>query len=82
MGELEKCNNDNYDAHRLYKARMKVMKHSFIMDILFDLLNESNLLNVQELEEKEAAGVFVFTTQDGTRVQLQCTVLSQDPNAL
>lgn len=53
------------------------MKHSFIMDVLFDLLNESDLLDVRELEEEEAAGVFVFTTRDGTRVRLQCTILSQ-----
>lgn len=53
------------------------MKHSFIMDILFDLLNESDLLDVRELEEEEATGLFVFTTRDGTKVRLQCTVLSQ-----
>ena len=59
---------------------MKDMKHCFIMDILFDLLNESDLLDVQELKEDETAGVFEFMTRDGTRVLLQCTVLSQGPD--
>ena len=53
------------------------MDYLFIMDTLFDLLNESDGLDVQELEEDEAAGVFQLTTGDGTKVQIQCTVLSQ-----
>lgn len=52
------------------------MDHLYIMDLLFDLLNESDGLDVRELEEDEAAGVFCLTTGDGTRVRLQCTVLS------
>lgn len=53
------------------------MKQPIIMDILFDLLNESDGLDVRELEEDEAAGVFCLTTGDGTKVRLQCTVLAQ-----
>lgn len=53
------------------------MEKTFVMDVLFDLLNESDGLDVQELEEDEAAGVFCLTTGDGTRVQIQCTVLPQ-----
>ena len=53
------------------------MEQPIIMDVLFDLLNESDGLDVRELEEDEAAGVFHLTTNDGTKVKLQCTVLSQ-----
>ena len=53
------------------------MNQLYIMDILFDLLNESDGLDVKELEEDEAAGAFFLTTGDGTRVQIQCKVLPQ-----
>ena len=51
------------------------MELPYIMDTLFDLLNESENLDVKELEEDEAAGEFRLTTRDETRVQLRCAVL-------
>lgn len=47
----------------------------YLMDTMFDLLNESDNLNVTELKESESAGRFELTTQDGTRVIIQCTIL-------
>ncbi len=48
------------------------MNFPMLMDILFDLLNESELLDVQDLEEIEAEGVFHLTTGDGTKVSVRC----------
>ena len=50
------------------------MDMSYIMDTMFDLLNESDNLNVQELEEDEPAGLFYLTTGDGTRVRIHCSI--------
>ena len=51
------------------------MDKAYLMDILFDLLNESDNLDVQELKEEEAKGMFVLTTGDGTQVLIQCKIL-------
>ena len=47
----------------------------YLMDTMFDLLNESDNLNVQALEEDEAAGLFYLTTDDGTRICIHCSIL-------
>ena len=52
------------------------MNNQFVMDTLFDLLNESDDLDVQELREIEAEGKFYVTTGDGTKLLIQCTVLT------
>lgn len=52
------------------------MEKQYIMDTLFDLLNESDNLDVQELQEIEAEGEFYVTTGDGTKLLIQCTVLA------
>ena len=43
----------------------------YVMDTLFDLLNESDNLNAVELEEKEAEGKFLVTAHDGTKIMIQ-----------
>ena len=50
----------------------------YIMDTMFDLLNESDNLNLQELVEDEAAGLFFLTTSDDTRIRIHCSILD-DP---
>ena len=52
------------------------MEQQYIMDTLFDLLNESDNLDVQELQENEAEGKFYVTTGDGTKLLIQCTILT------
>ena len=47
----------------------------YIMDTLFDLLNESNNLNVRDLATNDAEGIIYVTAEDGTRFMLQCTIL-------
>lgn len=47
----------------------------YIMDTLFDLLNESSNLNVRDLATKDAEGIIYVTAEDGTRFMLQCTIL-------
>ena len=50
------------------------MELPFIMDSLFDLLNESENLNVTELEECEKDGLFRLTTADGTKLIITCSI--------
>ena len=50
----------------------------YIMDTMFDLLNESDNLNVKELEENETDGVFLLTAGDGTRIVVTCKIVNQD----
>ena len=45
-----------------------------MMDVLFDLLNESELLDVKELDEIEEKGVFFLTTGDGTKITVKCVI--------
>ena len=52
------------------------MNLPYAMDTLFDLLNESDNLDVQELKEIEEEGKFFVTTGDGTKLLIQCTVLT------
>ena len=47
----------------------------YVMDTLFDLLNESENLDAVELEEKEAEGKFLVTAHDGTKVMIQCSIV-------
>ena len=47
----------------------------YVMDTMFDLLNESDNLNVQEITENDAEGSFCITACDGTRIRIQCTIL-------
>ena len=49
----------------------------YVMDTMFDLLNESDNLNVQQIEEIEAAGLFYLTACDGTRIRIQCSILEK-----
>lgn len=48
------------------------------MDTMFDLLNESDNLNVIELKVNEADGVFLLTTDDGTQIVVTCKIVNQD----
>ena len=50
------------------------MDHTYVMDTLFDLLNESDNLNVQTLEENEAAGTFFLGAHDGTKIRISCVI--------
>lgn len=52
------------------------MNLPYVMDTLFDLLNESDNLDVQELQEIEAEGKIYVTTGDGTKLLIQCTILT------
>ena len=50
----------------------------YLMDTMFDLLNESNNLNVKELNEIESSGLFYLTTADGTKVEIKCSILPSE----
>lgn len=47
----------------------------FVMDTMFDLLNESDNLDLTSIEENEAAGTFLVTAHDGTIIQVQCSII-------
>ena len=47
----------------------------YVMDSLFDLLNESDNLDAVELEENEAEGKFLVTAHDGTKIIIQCSII-------
>ena len=51
------------------------MQLPFIMDTMFDLLNGSDNLDLTNLEEDEAAGRFLATAHDGTKISVQCTII-------
>ena len=63
------------DTLQNQKVEMKSMEQSYLMDTLFDLLNESDNLDVQELEENEREGEFLLTVKDGTKVRIRCEIL-------
>lgn len=60
------------------KGRNMQMNLMYLMDTMFDLINESENLNVQELIEEEQEGKFYITTGDGTKVLVQCNILSSE----
>ena len=47
----------------------------YVMDTLFDLLNESDNLKAVALEEKETAGKFLVPAHDGTKIMVQCSIV-------
>ena len=47
----------------------------YVMDTMFDLLNESENLNAVELEEKETEGKFLVTAHDDTKILVQCSIV-------
>ena len=47
----------------------------YVMDTMFDLLNESENLNAVELEEKETDGKVLVTAHDGTKILVQCSIV-------
>ena len=63
------------DTSQNQKVEMKSMEQSYLMDTMFDLLNESDNLDVQELEEDEREGAFLLTVKDGTKVRIRCEIL-------
>ena len=63
------------DTLQNQKVEMKSMEQSYLMDTMFDLLNESDNLDVQELEENEREGEFLLTVKDGTKVRIRCEIL-------
>ena len=50
----------------------------YLMDTMLNLLNESNNLNVKELNEIESSGLFYLTTDDGTKVEIKCSILPSE----
>lgn len=46
------------------------MEIEFFTDILFDLLNESDLLDAQELTAERSAGTLTITVGDGTKFRV------------
>ncbi len=63
------------DTSQYQKVEMKSMEQSYLMDTMFDLLNESDNLDVQELEEDAREGAFLLTVKDGTKVRIRCEIL-------
>ena len=50
------------------------MELPFLMDTMFDLLNESDNLDISDLQEIESEGKFFVTAGDGTRIAIQCRI--------
>ena len=46
----------------------------YLMDTMFDLLNESDNLDVSDLQEIESEGKFFVTADGGTRIVIQCSI--------
>lgn len=51
------------------------MNLPYIMDTMFDLLNESDNLNIQDIIENESEGKFYLVTGDGTKLLIHCQIL-------
>lgn len=51
------------------------MDLAYLMDLMFDLLNESDAMDVTELEEQNHEGEFLLTVKDGTKVRIRCEIL-------
>ena len=54
------------------------MTLDYFKDVLFDLLNESDLLDVSEIECDDGQGIFQITTGDGSRFQVQCEEMKSE----
>lgn len=50
------------------------MTLSYLMDVLFDLLNENELLDLTDLQENRADGTFAITAGDGTQAVIRCDI--------
>lgn len=48
------------------------MEINFFKDILFDLLNESDDLNLISIESNDKAGTFLVTSEGGSRFLVTC----------
>lgn len=49
-----------------------MMKLSYVKDILFDLLNESDELDLADIEMDDAKDAFLITGKDGSRFEILC----------
>ena len=48
------------------------MDINFLKDHMFDLLNESDLLNIQDIVCNDLEGTFEITVEDGTKFLITC----------
>ena len=48
------------------------MDLNYFKDVLFDLINESDSLDVLDIEADEKANLFVVTVKDGAKFHVQC----------
>ena len=48
------------------------MELNYFKDHLFDLLNESDILDVQDIKSDDKANTFQVTVSDGTKFDIYC----------
>ena len=50
------------------------MELNYFKDHLFDLLNESDLLDVQDIQTDDKTNTFQLTVNDGTKFDIYCNL--------
>lgn len=55
--------------NKLYESRVCTMDLNYFKDLLFDVINESDL-PIQDIETDDANNLFVITVIDGTKYSL------------
>lgn len=48
------------------------MELNFFKDILFDLLNESDNLNIADMEADDGKNILIVKTTDGNIIEIEC----------
>lgn len=56
------------------------MDIKFFKDILFDLLNESDDMNISNIETDDKNNIFTVYTRDGNVFEIQCRQLEHQNN--
>lgn len=54
------------------------MEIHYLKDHLFDLLNESDLLDLQDIRSNEQADGYLITVHDGSTFNIRCHPINQD----
>jgi len=48
------------------------MELNYFKDLLFDLINESDTLDVQDIQSDDKSNTFTVTVNDGTKFDICC----------
>lgn len=61
----------------MHEKEAAVMDLNYFKDVLFDLMNESDALDVEDIQSDDKANRFVVTVRCGTTFSVQITLVDE-----